>query len=316
MHTPPPSADIVSNAAWQDGPAKLSVLIPFFKDDPAHLLRQLDRQSGQGMQIILYDDGSQDAVLTAHMLAVVQACNAPVQLITADDNHGRSHARNALIEASTGAWVLFLDADMMPQDRAFLPNWLNCIETNNPAIAFGGFNVEDLDAVEPALALHQAFSKTSDCLPAHVRAQNPAKHVCTSNLLVRRDVLGQCPFDNGFAGWGWEDVEWAARAADKFSIVHIDNAAVHLGLENADTLVRRFKDSAGNYARFVERHPDLARTLPSWRSAQMIKKIPYFSLLRPLFAAIARQENGFIPLQLRTLALKLWRSSWYAQALS
>lgn len=315
-------SQIYTNAAWDKTKARpkdqmiISILIPFYHDNPVRLLHELGDQAPKGTELIFYDDGSADEALNALMVEKITQISIPVQLICAHQNHGRSYARNALVKASRGQWVLLLDADMMPPNPQFLPDWHACIARQKPAIAFGGFKVEAREDVAPAMVLHQAFSQTSDCLNAQTRTHNPAKHVCTSNLLVRRDVLQACPFDNGFCGWGWEDVEWAARAADEFPIIHIDNPAIHLGLENADTLLQRFRDSAGNYARFVARHPDLARTLPSWQSANIIRKIPGFSRLRPIFSAIARNNAVFIPLRLRTLALKLWRSSWYAEALS
>src|SRR5690606_22880811 len=130
----------------------------------------------------------------------------------------------------------------------FLRAWLDEAD-NFTAIAFGGFSVPERVARDAAL--HRALSASGDCLDAAARRRNPAQYVFTSNLLVRADVLRAVPFDAGFSGWGWEDAEWAARAAGRFAIVHIDNPAVHLGLESADTLLRRFRESAANYARFV-----------------------------------------------------------------
>jgi glycosyltransferase involved in cell wall biosynthesis len=309
--------NILNNSAWQGGdPVKLSVLIPYYRDNPQALLNRLSAHAPLHTEVILYDDGSNDADLSLQMDNAVRQSTMPVQRIEAFENLGRSAARNALIKAARGKWVLFLDADMMPQTDAFLDQWMQCITNNNPEIAFGGFRVPARNEIAPALGLHQAFSRHSDCLSAKIRAQNPAKHVCTSNLLVKKDVLAQCPFDNGFSGWGWEDVEWAARAAAHHDILHIENPARHLGLESADTLVRRFRDSAPNYARFVHRHPELAQTLPSWKAAHLLKNIPGISLLRPVFAALARNSSGMVPMGLRIMALKLWRSSWYAKALS
>ncbi len=307
----------ITNKAWQHAQdITLSVLIPFYKDDPANLLHQLDASHQPGLEIILYDDGSQDTKLTQNINHAVRTAKTPAMLISETTNKGRSCARNALTNAARGQWVLFLDADMEPADGDFMARWMNTIKTTAPAIAFGGFSVPDIENVDPSCALHQAFSQTSDCLPAAIRSQHPAKHICTSNLLVHRDVLRDTPFDNGFSGWGWEDVEWAARAARRYDILHIDNPALHLGLESADTLVKRFKDSAANYARFIRNHPEMARALPSWKAANMVRAIPGFSLLRPIFSALARDRAGITPLKVRILALKLWRSSWYAEALS
>lgn len=316
MNAPLKTAELSRNAAFAAARnVRLSVLIPFYRDNPCALLKGLCAKPPGGVEIILYDDGSDDSALGEAVREAVLRAPLAAMLVSARNNYGRAFARNTLTGAARGEWVLLLDADMMPPNAAFLQRWCACIKEQAPAVAFGGFAVPPLHSVTPAHRLHLAFSQSSDCLPAAIRAQNPASTVCTSNLLVRRDVLRTHPFDDGFDGWGWEDVEWAARVARDHSIVHIDNPALHLGLETPETLLQRFRDSAANYARFVQRHPALARTLPSWKAAHIAAAIPGFSFFCPVFAAIARNALGLWPLPARILALKLWRSSWYAKAL-
>ena len=127
---------------------------------------------------------------------------------------------------------------------------------------------------------------------------------------MRKSVLAAQPFDNGFSGWGWEDSEWAARVANLYRLTHIDNTAVHLGLETDATLLARFKTSAQNYIRFTTKHPDLAKTLALYRLSQKLSRVPGQSLLRPLYHMLAALR--FLPMRLRVLGLKLWRASWYA----
>mgnify|MGYP000153297481 CR=1 FL=1 len=293
----------------------LSILVPFYRDDPSGLVRALagqyaDLESGAA-ELILYDDGSADSELTGRVETALEAWPGPAGLILGGVNKGRAAARNALAEAATAPHLLFLDADMLPSDSYFVCRWLNAAR-GRPDIVFGGFQVPD--RVAPESALHRAFSASGDCLDARARNRNPAQYVCTSNLLVRADVLRAAPFDAGFSGWGWEDSEWAARAAAQFRIDHIDNPAIHLGLESADTLLTRFRDSAVNYARFVSRHPDLAATLGSYAWARRVKRAPAVRRIRPVLAALAR-GHAPAPMPVRVLALKLWRASWYSEVL-
>jgi len=131
---------------------------------------------------------------------------------------------------------------------------------------------------------------------------------------VRADILDAEPFDTGFTGWGWEDSEWAARAVKKYRLKHVDIVAIHLGLETTETLLARFKDSAANYIRFTSAHPDLAKTLTLYKLSQKLKYVPGQKLMRPLLKAVVR--SSVMPTKLRLLALKLWRASWYSQAMS
>ncbi|VAV90194.1 hypothetical protein MNBD_ALPHA06-1220 [hydrothermal vent metagenome] len=293
----------------------LSVLIPYFGDDPSQLIAALDAQQVSQTEIILYDDGSEKPDITARVQASATSAKLPVQNIIASQNKGRSAARNCLVDAAKGQYLLFLDADMLPEDETFLQIYLDLIKSTRPAIVFGGFSVLPT-TVDRSTDLHRALSAGSDCLDAKTRKLVPAKHVCSSNLLVRDDVLRDCPFDTDFVGWGWEDVEWAARAFEQFAITHIDNPAVHLGLESAETLVRRYRDSAANYAKFVARHPQLAKQLPSYRTAKLAGRIPGLKLLRPVLASLVRDPWHLVPMKLRIFALKLWRAGWYAEALT
>ncbi|MBL4595936.1 MAG: glycosyltransferase family 2 protein [Robiginitomaculum sp.] len=315
MTSPAPYDITTLTSNFPNKPAPiLSVLIPYYHDDPLPVLAALLAQLPVGVEVILYDDGTQDEVVNQRIRQVVLTTNHPVQLLICAKNNGRSTARNQLTLAANGQYLLFLDADMQPGNSDFLQIWMNEITNHRPAVVFGGFLVPE-QVTHRDQRLHRAISAASDCLSAQQRMKIPAKHVCTSNLLVRRDVLDICTFDSEFVGWGWEDVEWAARAAQYFAITHIDNPAVHLGLESADTLVARYRDSAKNYAKFVKLHPQLAKQLPSYRTAQIAKRIPGLKLFRPVLAALAKDRWHVTPMKLRILAIKLWRAGWYAEQL-
>lgn len=315
--------DMVSywrSAAFADARPRLSVLTPFKGDDPTPLLFALGEELGASgapdlVEIILYDDGTGDLDLIENLADLVANAPCPAALLSDPVNRGRSAARNALFAESRAEHVLFLDADMLPDSPCFLTRWLTLIETENPGVAFGGFSVDRTPRTR-ANALHRAFSASSECPPATVRNEQPAKFVYTSNLLVRRDILEAAPFDDGFVGWGWEDVEWAARAAAVSPIRHVDNSATHLGLEAPEKLLSKFEKSAPNFRRFVERHPDLATALPSFKVARLLSRTPGSRRLRPMFAAMAKDKLGITPMVARVLALKLWRASWYGDALT
>jgi glycosyltransferase involved in cell wall biosynthesis len=293
---------------------KLSVLIPFFRDDATALLSALDAQ-GQSfaIEILFYDDGSRETDLTARMEHAVKTSKAAVAVMTNQENNGRSATRNALFEAARADWVLFLDADMRPARETFLQSYLSLIEAQTGDILFGGFEVEDR-AEDADRNLHRALSEVSDCLTLDERQAAGPQYVASSNLCVRRDVLLKEPFDSGFSGWGWEDSEWAARVSKRFTLLHVDNPAIHLGLETTETLLRRFATSGPNYCRFTAAHPDLATTLPLYNISKKLGRLPGQSLMRPVLKASVKSH--FLPMSARLTALKLWRASHYAEALT
>ena len=301
---------IFDNPAWAGAEPALSVLIPFKGDDPSPLLALLGRET-VAAEIVVLDDGSADLDLSARVAAAAAACPLPVRVVTLARNVGRAKGRNRLVAHARAGRFLFLDSDMAPDDAQFLGRWLELIAAEDPAVAFGGFSLQQVPPRRDQ-ALHRQMAAHSDCLPSAARKLAPEKSLFTSNLLVRRDVFAAEAFDEGFAGWGWEDVEWGMRVARCWPIVHVDNTATHLGLDTARTLAAKYEQSAANFARVVANHPQVVSTYPSYRVALMLKRAPLRGLWRPWLKAFAIAEAA--PLAARAFAMRLYRAALYAEA--
>lgn len=305
---------ITDNAARRRAKPAVSILIPFLRDDPSDLLQLLDEEAAAvegAVEIIVMDDGTNDPDLTARLQAQVKAMALPVRLISLTKNEGRSKGRNRLADAARGGSLLFLDSDMRPDHRRFLWTWADLVAREDPAVAFGGFSL--LQAPDEArFSVHRSMALKSDCVPYQERARTPEKYVFTSNLLVRRDVFEAETFDAEFSGWGWEDVEWAMRVSRRFTVVHVDNPATHMGLDTVEALAGKYEQSAGNFARVVARHPDIVGTYPSYKAARLLKKVPAIDRIRPLMKRAAL--TSWAPTKARAFSLRLYRAALYAEA--
>ncbi|HEY3694554.1 glycosyltransferase family A protein [Phenylobacterium sp.] len=301
---------LVDNAAWAAGAPSLSVLIPFKGDDPSGLLAMLGREA-VAAEVVVLDDGSADPALARRATEAVQACPLPARLVLLARNVGRAKGRNRLVAHARARHFLFLDSDMAPDDETFLARWLALAAAEDAPVAFGGFSLKQAPPRRDQ-ALHRRMAAHSDCLPSEVRRLTPEKHIFTSNLLVRRDVFAAEAFDEGFAGWGWEDVEWGMRVARRWPIRHVDNPATHLGLDTARTLAAKYEQSAGNFARVVASHPEVVAAYPSYRAARLLKRAPLRGLWRPLLKAFALADAA--PLPARAFAMRLYRAALYAEA--
>lgn len=290
----------------------ISVLIPFYRDDPSTLVQALDAQAQSAaarIEIVLCDDGSGDAALTTSLEALKSELSTPLVLVTKPVNAGRAAARNTLAQAASGTWTLFLDADMtLPE--GFLSRWVAEIDTGGFDAAFGGFEAEPPDT--PDGRLHAAIAEASDVGGAADRSLKGATAFCTSNLLVRTGIMPDIPFDEAFKGWGWEDVDWAVRAAEAGRLKHVDNPAGHRGWQSVEQLLARYRDAAANYALLLRKHPELA-ALPGAKAARTLRSVPGQAALRGIWQGLARSET--VPMRVRTLALKLWRASWAAEVI-
>jgi len=304
-------ASLVDNRAWVGAAPRLSVLIPCYRAEPARLLEALNR-TDLPFEIVVLDDGSGDEGLADRLAAIIRQLAVPARFIRLRTNEGRAKGRNRLADAARGGFLLFLDADMLPDTADFMDLWLGFMDAAAPAVAFGGYTLDQAPRT-PAAAVHRALALRSDCLPAEVRRRSPEKHVFTSNLLVRRDVFESEPFDPGFAGWGWEDVEWGVRVSRRHRIHHVDIPATHLGLDPPAILAAKYEQSAPNFGRLAAAHPDIVRAYRSYRAARLLRRAPLLQLWRPWLKAMALGEVA--PVRLRAFALRLYRAALCAEAI-
>lgn len=305
--------DLYSSPAFDTARPRLSVLIPFLRDNPAELIQQLDAEAAllEGRaEVILLDDGTNDASLTQDLKAILDTAVMPIRLISLSQNQGRSIGRNRLAEQARGDYFLFLDSDMKPDRPDFLLAWLAVVEARDIQIAFGGFSL--LQAPTDArFAVHRAMATKSDCLTASERQFHPEKYVFTSNLLIKRDILSEESFDPAFSGWGWEDVEWAMRVSRRYRVHHLDIPATHMGLDTVEALARKYEQSAPNFAHVLAKHPDFVTAYPSYRVARLIRRLPARGPLRSGLKLLMRTPA--LPAKLRGLSLRLYRAALYAE---
>jgi glycosyltransferase involved in cell wall biosynthesis len=305
----------VDNPLWAAALPRLSVLIPYLKDDPRPLLAALEREApalAGAVEVVLLDDGGEDDTFAADIARAVTDFALPACSVRLFVNEGRAKGRNRLAASARGRHLLFIDSDMLPDAPDFLARWLALIEAEDPAVVFGGFSTDQAPPRREH-ALHRRMAGRSDCAPAAVRKQNPAKFVFTSNLLIRRDVFEAEAFDEGFKGWGWEDVEWGIRISGRYPIGHVDNPATHLGLDTAEVIAMKYEQSAANFARISRAHPKVLRSYPSHKAARMLKALPLRRFWRPALKGLALSPAA--PLGLRAFSMRLYRAALCADAI-
>ena len=124
---------------------KISVIIPAYNAERyiATAIKSCLSQTYAPHEIIVVDDGSTDG--TAE---VAESFPSPVRVIRLSENMGASVARNRGVQASTGDWLAFLDADDW-----FLPEKLElqrrcALENEQAVLVYTGFRVLNLNGSE------------------------------------------------------------------------------------------------------------------------------------------------------------------------
>lgn len=225
-------------------------------------------------------------------------------------NVGRARVRNVLSEIARTAFLLYLDADMWPDDDDFFVRWFKLLETENVDVAYGGRSASTVILNGPDHLLHRRMTEKRENLPASVRRESPAYHFYSCNFVVRRSILREFPLDERFTGWGWEDCEWASRVSEKYKILHQDITASHLGLLTVPQLLAKYRESIGNFKLILESRPNLVTTTALYKSSWVIGKLGAEKPILRISQTIALAE--WLPIALRMRGLMFYKAALYA----
>lgn len=178
----------------------LSVVVPTYNQAAvlSDCLSALAEQSlrAEQYEVIVVDDASTDGTPAA----VQRFAGGPMdlRLTRLETNRGRSAARNAGIRASRGEIVVFLDSDVVVGPE-FLKIHLAAHRRHGPSTLTRG----------PVVSVPSA-ALASRRRPPRVAA-SPA-YLDTANAAVpKANLMAAGLFDEGFPGYGWEDVDLGQR---------------------------------------------------------------------------------------------------------
>jgi glycosyltransferase involved in cell wall biosynthesis len=260
---------------------RISVLIPIFNWEVGRLVDALAREIvaeslEDTVDVHLYDDASNESYLWRNREHVTRAQSAglAVTLHGTLVNGGRSAARNALIEVATGRHLLFLDADVLPDTPNFLSQYLLAADEADADAVCGGISYWQCTDAPKRARFYLRYSQAASVAPASVRMRNPWAWVYTANVLVSRNVIDRVPFDQGFVGYGYEDLEWGLRLSKTGRLLHIENPVTHFGLLTKATLAVNTAEAARNLVHLWRLHPAEAQRMRLVQLARRMAALP------------------------------------------
>lgn len=187
---------------------QLSIVVPIYNVKPflERCVNSVISQTYKHLEIILVDDGSTDG--SGEIADTFAAHDARIRVIH-QENRGLSVARNVGIHASTGEYVVFLDAD----DEWLLPDGIEKMLNDSPKgcdmIVFKRvdfwFNGHRSDSEDYDLEAIAKLPSTADIFTYLVETQQLQISACF--LMTRRTILldNKIFFVEGHAD---EDVSW------------------------------------------------------------------------------------------------------------
>jgi glycosyltransferase involved in cell wall biosynthesis len=257
----------------------LSVLIPVYNRDITALalallqeIRKTDIEAQ--VEVVFVDDCSADRELAAANRRTVDSLEmAALRLIELPRNLGRAGARNRLMAEAAGRWMLFLDADVIPDRGDFLLAYLECCQRDLEVVC-GGISYAGCLEPQRPYSFYVFYGRRASVAPAATRNLCPWRWIFTANVMVRSDVAAAVPFETRFQGYGYEDIEWGVRLGLLYEVIHIDNPVTHHGLLTKQELQEKMRQAAPNHVVFEELHPKEAGGLRSSRIAGRLAALP------------------------------------------
>jgi len=179
---------------------EIAVVVPTFNRAAllAHALEALARQTLEAdrFEVIVVDDASTDE--TPAVLRRLGDGPLPLQVVRLPVNRGRGAARNAGIRTARGRYISFVDSDIVVGPDFLLWHLQTMTAHGGTVLSRGPVvlisHLQDLPAARaPRLAASPAYLDTANA------------------MLPREALLAAGLFDEGFPGYGWEDVELGVR---------------------------------------------------------------------------------------------------------
>lgn len=247
----------------------LSILIPTYNFNITNLVDTLSSQLEQvdfAFEILVLEDGSTINELIEVNKSITQFSH--YHYIQHTTNKGRTATRQALAKAAKYNWLLFMDADVLPQNENFIQHL--DIENQNADVVFGGItyqkNKPDKDKV-----LRWKYGKSRENRPVSERIKAPYLSIISGCCLIKKEVFLKA---NSFleSVYG-ADVLFAQNLEQMQSKVkHIDNPVVHLGLETNSSFIEKTKRGLETLYQFEKENkiPDDYR--PIQKAYQSLKK--------------------------------------------
>lgn len=231
----------------------ISVVVPTYNNREVlrETLRCLYAQTlaPETYEIIVVDDGSTDD--TAAMVAAVR--RGPEIRYLTQPHRGRSTARNLGARAARGRIVLFIDADIWAVPT-LLATHLGHYPEGDRRVGVQGRSMTHPDS--RTTPFMRARDITPDLSLRRRRDLSPV-HIITRNFSILRsefDAAGG--FDEGFTGYGWEDIELAMRlhARGVRFVYEPEALAYHYHVETLEGVRRKLREAGDGAVYFWLKH--------------------------------------------------------------
>jgi len=267
----------------------LSICIALFNFDAKPLVNELIaqiRNDNLPAEIIVRDDGSDSSFLKLNSILH----DFEEVTFIEGKNIGRSANRNAMAEMAKFDYLLFLDADSIPENSFFLKNYITDIQSN--AVICGGTSYQNKKPNNEQL-LRWHYGKHREYRTADERNRNMWKSFSSFNFQIPKSVFQSIKFDEQITKYGHEDSLFGIELKNRnIPVFHINNYLIHLGLESNLIFLQKTHQSIENLLNIAQIKPYISTEIKLLSTFIKIKKSPTPTLLAYMYELCGKQiEN-------------------------
>jgi hypothetical protein len=213
----------------------LSILIPTFADNPETLIDSLIKNKCDfQFEVLIQIDGTDHETIHYNWRNKYNS-NPLVKIIQSPINKGRSITRNELATHARYSHLLFLDADTLPKTPLYLSSYSSYL-TNQIVCGGNAYRFQ----WNRLFNLRYRYGKYAEETSASQRKLKPYQSFSSNNFIIPKNTFDQIQFDSSIKNYGHEDTLFGLQCKKlSISILHIDNAVYHEGLESNKIFVSK-----------------------------------------------------------------------------
>ena len=266
----------------------LSILIPtynYFVENLVNTLHQQCISEKIDFEIIVLEDfSSENYIAQNKTISSLTNCFYEVN----PENLGRTRTRQILAKKAKFDWVLFLDADVIPENETFMKKYISYL--NNPNfVVFGGYKYQN-NLLEASKILRYKYGKEREEKPVSVRIKKPFQFVFSGNMLIQKKLFLELNYTENEKFYGM-DIYFAYQLfSKKITPLHIDNSIYHLGLESNEVFFEKSLQSVISRKQFLADKQGIDSLNPLLKAYKKLKK---YYLDKPVVIAFY-MSKGFL----------------------
>jgi len=239
----------------------LSILIPVYDYNALPLVNELVKQcqiSGINFEILCQDDASNSKENTQNQdINSISNCSFFIN----ETNLGRGKNINSLAQRARYDWLLILDCDTFPAENNFIQNYISSISEEKNV--FFGEIIYEAKKPEKNQILRWIYGQKRE-----------TSALLSSNLLIKKTVFLQFPFDESIVKYGYEDLAFfSILKKNHFEIISIQNPTFHLDLETSEIFLNKTKTALENLVFLYDSNKIEALESKIIKAFELLKKL-------------------------------------------